>query len=104
MSENTGTEEKTAGAKRKISVRKVQLTDIGVKIANKFGRVANNISKTMVGTDAADGIAGVRVAAPDMKWDNLSEEKGNLSTADVLDIIIRGLLKTIMANTVGLRH
>jgi hypothetical protein len=96
------TEEKTAGAKRKISVRKVQLSDIGVKIANKFGRVANDFSKTMMGMDAADGIAGVRVAAPDMQWENLSEQKGSLSTVDVLDIIIRGLLKTILANTVGL--
>ena len=44
-----GKQEKKAGAKRKTTVQKVQLIDIGVKIANKFGRVANNISKTMVG-------------------------------------------------------
>jgi hypothetical protein len=90
-----------AASGRKTIVRKVQLIDIGVKIANKFGQLAQNISHTVAGIDAEAGIVGVRVAVADMEWENFSEEFGIHSTIDVLNIIIRSLLKTILANMAG---
>jgi len=87
---------------RKTVVRKVQLIDIGVKIANKFGQHMNNFSHAVAGVDAEAGIAGMRVAVADMEWGNFSEEnQGVQSTVDMMSIIIRSLLKTILANIAG---
>jgi len=86
---------------RKYSVQEVQLVDIGVKIANKFGHIAQDISKTVTGKDAEGGIGGVRLAVADMHWKNFTEEFGAKSSVDVINIVFKSLLKTILANTAG---